>query len=102
LANLLTSTTASAGIFRIDNLFGVDSLGELQGIYGFKLAYGARYRLNDRDRPIVVAISEGSNPQNSLLDDGNFNLIVFVALLRRPFYQLLSRACAVVYPADLL
>ncbi len=73
LLTILLPVTASAGIFRIDNLFGNDSLGELQGIYDFEVAYGARYRLDDRDKPIVAMISDGSNPQNSLLDDGNLN-----------------------------
>lgn len=69
----LLSTQAWAGIFRLDSLFGIDFNSELQGIYDFEVAYGARYRLDDRDRPIVAAISDGSNPQNSLLDDGNLN-----------------------------
>jgi hypothetical protein len=41
LASILLSITASAGIFRIDNLFGIDSLDELQGIYEIEVAYGA-------------------------------------------------------------
>lgn len=73
LATTLLPATTSAGIFRIDNLFGSESLGELQGIYDFEVAYGARYRLDDRDAPIVAIKSGGSNPQNSLLDDGNLN-----------------------------
>jgi hypothetical protein len=73
LAGIVPAITASAGIFRIDHLFGIDSLGELQGIYDIEVAYGARYRLDDRDKPIVALISGGSNPQNSLLDDGNLN-----------------------------
>ena len=73
LAAPLISATAAAGVFRIDNLFGIESLGQVQGIYDFEVAYGARYRLEDRDRQIIAAISDGSNPQNSLLDDGNLN-----------------------------
>ena len=73
LAVPLVSCTASAGVFKIDNLFGIESLGQLQGIYDFEVAYGARYRLEDRDRSIIAAISDGSNARNSLLDDGNLN-----------------------------
>ena len=40
LATTLMPALASAGIFRIDNLFGSESLGELQGIYDFEVAYG--------------------------------------------------------------
>ena len=73
LAGALSSVSAYAGIFRTDNLFGSEFLGSLQGIYDFEVAYGARYRLDDPDKPIVALISDGSNLQNSLLDDGNLN-----------------------------
>ena len=41
LATLLLFAAASAGIFRTDSMFGIDSLGELQGIYDIEVAYGA-------------------------------------------------------------
>ena len=73
LAFLTADCPSFAGVFRIDNLFGSEALGQMQGIYDFEVAYGARYRLEDRDRPIIAAISNGSNSQNALLDDGNLN-----------------------------
>lgn len=71
LAMLLLPSTVLAGIFRTQDLFGSEV--NLQGIYNFDVSYGARYRLEDRDAPLVARISGGSNPQNSLLDDGNLN-----------------------------
>jgi hypothetical protein len=73
LATMLLPAVASAGIFRLDNLFGSDSLGEIQGIYDIEVAYGARYRLNDQDPSIIAVTSGGNNAANSLLDDGNLN-----------------------------
>jgi hypothetical protein len=71
LTVLLLPSSVLAGVFRSENLF--DSDYNLQGIYNFDVAYGARYRLEDRDPALIAQISGGSNLQNSLLDDGNLN-----------------------------
>ena len=71
LAMMVLPSTLSAGIFRTKDLFGSEV--NLQGIYNFDIAYGARYRLDGRDPALIAQISGGSNLQNSLLDDGNLN-----------------------------
>ncbi len=71
LAMMVLPSTLYAGIFRTKDLFGSEV--NLQGIYNFDIAYGARYRLDDRDPALIAQISGGSNLQNSLLDDGNLN-----------------------------
>jgi hypothetical protein len=71
LAMTLSPGTVFAGLFRTENLF--DSEYHLQGIYNFDVAYGARYRLQDRDPALIALISGGSSQQNSLMDDGNLN-----------------------------
>ena len=73
LATILLSVSASAGIFRTDNLFGIDLPGELQGIYDIEVAYGARYRLDHWDPALVPTFHGGTNPSNSALDDGTLN-----------------------------
>ncbi len=71
LALVFLPSAVVAGVFRTENLF--DSEYNLQGIYNFDVAYGARYRLEERDPALIAQISGGSNTQNSLLDDGNLN-----------------------------
>ena len=71
LATVGLSSSVCAGIFRTKDLFGSET--HLQGIYNFDVSYGARYRLDDRNKPLIAIASGGSNPQNSLMDDGNLN-----------------------------